>query len=286
MSSDLRSAAERLQELVRNLEGEIGALAESAQVHASESATSARRETAAEFHGVAQRLRGAEDLQDWQRTLTEAAEPYCRKAVWVDASIASPGAAIRNSLEQRETTVCAVTAEELGHSAGALTGHARAWLIPVGQQGVLCVAVGEDEPDLAALELLGVLAESTVPVQPRVQETDAESQPALVMIQGISAPRPKRAESWEDLPRDQQMTHLRAQQFARVFVAELVLQGPIGRPVYGRLKKEIDAGRERFRREFFETCPGMVDYLHLELVRTLGHGDVAAMGADYPGPLR
>ena len=286
MLSDLRSAAERLQELVRNLEGEIGTLAESAEVSASESAATARREAAAEFHGVAQQLRGAEDPGDWQRTLVEAAEPYCRKAVWVNASVSSPGAAIRNSLEQGETTVCAITEEELGHAARALAGHARAWLIPVGQHGVLCVAVGDDEPELAALELLGVLAASTVPDQPRVQESEPESQPALVMIEGVSVPRPRRTESWEDLPRDQQLTHLSAQQFARVFVAELVLQGPVARPVYGRLKKEIDAGRERFRREFFETCPDMVDYLHLELVRTLGRGDVAAMGAGYPGPLR
>jgi hypothetical protein len=33
------------------------------------------------------------------------------------------------------------------------------------------------------------------------------------------------------------------------------------------------------------TTPSMVDYLHLELVATLAHGDELLLGADYPGQM-
>jgi hypothetical protein len=61
--------------------------------------------------------------------------------------------------------------------------------------------------------------------------------------------------------------------------------GRSGSNLYGMLKEEIDSGREAFRREFIETCPSMVDYLHLELQRTLAKDDALALGPDYPGPL-
>jgi len=51
------------------------------------------------------------------------------------------------------------------------------------------------------------------------------------------------------------------------------------------LRNEIDAARSEFYHNFFETCPSMVDYLHLELVRTLAQEDAGALGRNYPGPV-
>ena len=47
----------------------------------------------------------------------------------------------------------------------------------------------------------------------------------------------------------------------------------------------MDAARLEFREKFFAPCPGMLDYLHLEMVRTLAHDDAELLGPDYPGPM-
>jgi hypothetical protein len=84
--------------------------------------------------------------------------------------------------------------------------------------------------------------------------------------------------------------HLRAQRFARVQVAQLRLYrtaevqfGRARRDLYGALGEPIDAARESFRKTYFEKCPSMVDYLHLELVRTLANDDPELLGENYPG---
>jgi hypothetical protein len=85
---------------------------------------------------------------------------------------------------------------------------------------------------------------------------------------------------------------VRAQRFARVRVAELRLYqsaevklGRAERNLYGALRAEIDAAREEFRREHLGGCPSMVDYVHLEIVRTLANDDDTLLGGEYPGPL-
>jgi hypothetical protein len=40
-----------------------------------------------------------------------------------------------------------------------------------------------------------------------------------------------------------------------------------------------------FQQKFLSTSPSMVDYVHLELLRTLANNDAALFGPDYPGPL-
>jgi hypothetical protein len=85
--------------------------------------------------------------------------------------------------------------------------------------------------------------------------------------------------------------HLRAHRFARVAVAQMNLFRPAasraGREqcnIYLFLQKEIDKARESYRTQFL-TIPSMVDYLHLELVRTTADGDERKLGVDYPGQL-
>ena len=99
-------------------------------------------------------------------------------------------------------------------------------------------------------------------------------------------------ESWSGLNREEQDLHLKAQRFARVQVAEMrlykaqaVRNGRSSRDLYASLKVEIDSGRDAFRRQFVDKSKTMVDYFHLELVRTLANDDVALLGPEYPGPL-
>jgi hypothetical protein len=100
------------------------------------------------------------------------------------------------------------------------------------------------------------------------------------------------ASAWDALSAHDQQIHLRAQRFARVRVAGIRLQdgsavqlGRARRDLYGALQGPIDAAREIYRKDFFATCTSMVDYLHLELVRTLANDDAELLGKHYPGPM-
>jgi hypothetical protein len=96
----------------------------------------------------------------------------------------------------------------------------------------------------------------------------------------------------EALSEEEQGLHLHAQRFARVRVAEIrlysseaVRRGRDEKRIYAELKDEIDEARAAYEREFLPAPPSLPDYLHLELIRTLAHEDVAVLGEDYPGPL-
>jgi hypothetical protein len=81
---------------------------------------------------------------------------------------------------------------------------------------------------------------------------------------------------------------LGAQRFARVQTARILLEhgdavrnGRESRNVYAVLKSEIDAARLAYREKY----PGVADYLHAEMVRTLAQDDPSVLGRLYPGPL-
>ena len=100
------------------------------------------------------------------------------------------------------------------------------------------------------------------------------------------------ARRWEDLSDEERRIHLRAQRFARVkaaeirlFEADAVQLGRARRNLYAAMKDAIDRARAEFQATFFGATATMVDYLHLELVRTLANDDPQLMGRDYPGPL-
>jgi hypothetical protein len=118
----------------------------------------------------------------------------------------------------------------------------------------------------------------------------------------VAAPAPKTEEgaavsgssavSWTSLSKEDQDLHLRAQRFARVKIAEIrlyksqaVKAGRASQSLYALLKPEIDAGRDGFREQYLTASPTMVDYFHVELLRTLANEDATLLGADYPGPL-
>jgi hypothetical protein len=101
-----------------------------------------------------------------------------------------------------------------------------------------------------------------------------------------------RTANWASLPKAERELHLRAQRFARVQVAEMlhrksgaVEEGRASRNIYEALREEIEAARGHFRESFIDPADSMVDYLHLEIVRTLAFDDLALLGSSYPGPL-
>lgn len=115
----------------------------------------------------------------------------------------------------------------------------------------------------------------------------------LIAIQGSQEPKPKEnTQNWFQLSPQEQEVHLRAQRFARVQVAELrlyqserVRQSRRDNNIYGVFRSEIDQAREEFRTQFVETCPSMLDYYHMELVRILANENENVLGPEYPGPL-
>jgi len=54
--------------------------------------------------------------------------------------------------------------------------------------------------------------------------------------------------------------------------------------LYVFLRQEIDRARATYRKQFM-IISSMVDYLHIELVRTAAGGDEQQLGAEYPGQL-
>lgn len=144
-------------------------------------------------------------------------------------------------------------------------------------------AGGGETADLNAIELIATIGAAVT--------GQGGTKPELVAIEASAAPKPKSLPAWADLAGADRNLHIRAQRFARVRVAEMQLykpslcqQGTEREDLYLYLKQEIETARDTFRSQFM-TISSMVDYLHLELVSALAHGDEFRLGADYPGPL-
>jgi hypothetical protein len=71
----------------------------------------------------------------------------------------------------------------------------------------------------------------------------------------------------------------------RLYHGDVVQVGRSRRNLYEALRQPIEDARQAFRTRFFAGCPSMVDYLHLELTRTLANDDPDLLGSTYPGPL-
>jgi len=200
-------------------------------------------------------------------------------------------AALAGAVHSRDPVVAAATAAEVSEELAGIAGReddGRVLIFPlVDKESVPALVCAWGAVEWPAVELLTQVAASVWSELARL------SAAALVQIAPAAAEPPdKAASSWDDLSAAEQRLHLRAQRFARVKVAEmrlregdLVQAGRARRELYGELRKSIDAAREVFHRDFFAPCPSMVDYLHVELVRTLANDDPDALGKDYPGPL-
>ena len=261
----------------------------------------ARREYAEQLNQAVRRLRIAGDADELYGTLEHAAAQFAQGAMLfrIEDGMAlydrieiplSTAAAFAAAVESREPQTAATTPAEVSATLAGLLGHTstgRASLFPIESGDRVVALVYTWGPvQSAAVELLTQVAGALYPQPPA-----APSAPPPDLITIAPAPaKPKAA--WESLPPDEQQIHLRAQRFARVQVAELrlyeadaVQAGRSRRDLYEVLRDPIDAARESFRQKFFSSCPSMVDYLHLELLRTLANDDQNLLGPDYPGPL-
>jgi hypothetical protein len=150
----------------------------------------------------------------------------------------------------------------------------------------------------SALELLTQVAaavwfELSKPAAPDlVRIAPAAAELVRIAPAATNPPVPRANSGWDGLSAEEQQIHFRAQRFARVQVAEMrlyqsdaVQAGRACGSLYEELRKPIEAARETFRQTYFSPCPSMVDYLHLELVRTLANDDPELLGKEYPGPM-
>lgn len=226
-----------------------------------------------------------------------------------DAVPVEAAPAFRNVLESMDAVISLASASEL--SAGlseALDGdeEKRVCLLPVitGQRdgrrkvsAVLYVESGEEPVDLNLLEVITALAGPALDALQAAGAAQPERAPVIPILPPAPLPAPAAAASaqeapeWSALPREEQELHAKAQRFARVRVAEIrlyhakkVREGREINNIYAILKEEIDRSRAQFQHEFFRV-PSMIDYLHLEILRTLANDDASLLGPDYPGPL-
>jgi hypothetical protein len=285
----------------------------------------AGHEMADRLNQAVRRVRQSADLEDLGATLLEAAEGFCPQVALFGVSgdsvagerihgvsqtvsrgfdsLTIPLAsapALAGAVNSRDPVVTATTSGEVSAELVELLGHS-----PLGRASIFPVVAGDRVTVLVyawgtvqgpAIELLTQVASSvwaalTEPAEP---EPVAPAEPAaseLVTIAPAPA-QPKPAVSWDQLPLEEQRVHLRAQRFARVQVSEMrlfkpdaVQSGRADHELYRALRSEIDGARATFRANYFPACPSMLDYLHLELVRTLANDNPELLGGDYPGPL-
>ena len=246
-----------------------------------------RRDMAFSLNQSVRRLRTFESETQWSGALVEAVASFCTRALlfMVNANTLRlqgvdltpiPVATVPAFAEAISTKEPIVAMRTRGELSIGLVNYlqevpsVRCWLFPILKSDrVAAVLYADGEVETNALELLANIAGAVLSGQ-------STSGAGLINL----APAPERKE------------HLRAQRKARSQVAEMILyhadalrSGRRNRDLYQALQPEIDARRAVFRRECIENSPGMVDYLHLELLKSLANDDVQSLGVDYPGPL-
>lgn len=167
----------------------------------------------------------------------------------------------------------------------------KAYLFPVlARHTVVAMLVASEDAASPQIELLceaaGMRLES--PGTP----FRMESQPAEPVKSAASEVVPAAGPAWQSLTAGDQKLHLQAQRMARLRVAEMRLyhekelrNGVAANDIYGALQHQIDSAREQFLQSFLSKSPTMVDYLHLEILRSLAGDDDRLLGHNYPGPM-
>jgi len=213
--------------------------------------------------------------------------------------------AIKGAVDSMDTVIALANSGEISEtlvSALGLDESCRVSLLPIVTQrtgkerkvsAVLAIPGHEVPANVSVLELLTTIAGLSLEVRQAEQKVAKGVVGHLLGVAADTEPKvpvsvvPDLAK----LPRDEQETHARAQRFARVRVAEMrlyraqaVKEGRENHNLFEALRKEIEQGREQFGNDFL-TTPTMIDYFHVELVRTLANDDASLLGPDYPGPL-
>lgn len=203
------------------------------------------------------------------------------------------GRAFETAITTKDPVIALRTPGEVTAELSGLDMVERAVIIPIsnGDRIVALLFAAARSPEQSSpLELVSEMASLVLERRSNgdlnVQITPAPSPPPSKRAQPASE-----LPVWSTLGEEHRTLHLRAQRFSRVKVAEMQLFRPeacrAGREqnnVYLFLKREIDAARESYVRQFMER-PGMADYLHLELIRVAADGDETKLGVDYPGQL-
>jgi vacuolar-type H+-ATPase subunit D/Vma8 len=314
-----RALEETIAGLAARLDEEHRDALEAQIQQANRSAEASRRELIQKLNQIARRLRGFEDQRQWSNTLVDATRGFCGRAAlflirdgklrlettrnFDDADLADEVAlnaapAFATAVETRDTLVAMCTGSELSDAVASYVGqeNVKCYLFPVvTRQGIPAILYADGpEVDLDAMELLVTTAGAAwQPAAPaRVALPDNLVTITSTSVAASASPQKPEILSWFSLSREDRELHLRAQRFARVQVAEIrlyqserVKNGRAAHDLYTSLHKEINSAREAFRREFLNASDSMVDYLHLELVRTLVNDDAAVLGKDYPGPM-
>jgi hypothetical protein len=278
-------------------------LAADAATLSAETREQARRELADDLNQAVRRLRQSASVDELLATLADAAGRLADGAVVFQLSdgVAKSGkmdlaipldsaAALAGAVQSRDPVTAITTGAEVSDALVERLGHS-----PEGRAHIHPIVVKESVP--ALLYAWGAVQAPAVELVAQVAAAvwvDLLPPPPVVELVSI-APLPtaaKPASAWESLTPEEQQVHLRAQRFARVQAAGMRLEcgaavqaGRLRHNLYGTLREPIDAARKLFRKDFFTTCPSMVDYLHLELVRTLANDDAELLGTDYPGPM-
>ena len=293
--------------LASQLEQRLGPTVEQAT---AEARARARRDFADQLNQGVRRIRQSVDVADLTSTALDATAPFAEGAaiflvtngvargermrgVPEDRARAFRGleiplasaAALAEAAESADPVATATAPSEVSTELMAIAGHpedARAFIYPLVVRGrtiALLYAWGTVEG--SAVELLSQLAAAVWALLPAPAELVSIAPAASAVTT-----------AWDKLSADEQQLHLRAQRFARVQVAEMrlfetdaVQAGRTQHDLYEALRARIDTARDAFRRSFFVPCPSMVDYLHLELLKTLAQDDPEALGKDYPGPM-
>jgi hypothetical protein len=299
LAADLARA---LQEHVSFVMGEVDRLTAEARARALS-------DGASQLNQIARRIRQATSREELYVTLVDAAASFasgaallvvegeCARAVKVRGldearaqALCAPiplaeALALADAAQHREPVIASASVSQVSAPLAAAAGdtpEARVAIVPIVEKpatekvpapALLC-AWGSFE--MAALELVAQVASPawTATAAPPQEATDDA------------------ARAWEDLSDEERRIHLRAQRFAHVKVAEIrlfdadaVQLGRARHNLYAVVKDAVDRARTEFRETFFTATDTMVDYLHLELVRTLANEDPELMGRDYPGPL-
>ncbi|HWF11494.1 MAG TPA: hypothetical protein VG297_23660 [Bryobacteraceae bacterium] len=206
--------------------------------------------------------------------------------------------AILAAIESRDPVVSVVSAAELSPALAKALGKpgddaAKAYLFPVAARHSVMAMLAASGVELSApIELLCGAAGMRLETQSSQQGQQPQTEQLLQLAPDVPASATGEPRSWDDLTPEDQKLHLQAQRMARVRVAGMRLDhaSELGRgadagDIYGALRTEIDAARDQFLHTFLSKSPTMVDYLHLEILRSLAHGDDRMLGYEYPGPM-
>lgn len=312
----MTSAPTPLRHLIESRLSQLTAETESLFAEARERA---RREMADQLNQAARRIRQSGGLDELCATLADAAGAFAAGTILfrVDAGAAKSdrleipldaAPALRGAIETRDPVIAAATAGELSAPLLDLVGQpadGRVCIFPlvardalIARDAVPALLCAWGGVDGSSLELLAQVAASVwnaaapPPPPPDLVKIAPAAPAAAEDAPAKASAAPEPASAWDKLPIGAQQVHLRAQRFARVQAAEMrlfetdaVLAGRERHDLYGALGPSIDRARDAFRKQYFAACPSMVDYLHLELVRTLANDDPELLGKDYPGPL-